>query len=132
MFDSKIQITTLTKELIIKRIKENKMALKNYLVEIDNNGSNYNDNSSDCDDDSSDRDDNSDDYDENGQYYTLEKKVNESLPGKTIISSSDLVISQPEIYDQLLPKLLPAMQKMCLTRYNVEKLRERIVIRCKK
>jgi hypothetical protein len=47
--------------------------------------------------------------------------VNKSLHGDSAIPSSDLVTSQPETYDQLLPKLSPAMRKMYQSRKAQEK-----------
>src|SRR5256885_17155577 len=42
--------------------------------------------------------------------------INKSLHGNSAIPSSNLVTSQPEIYDQLLSKLSPPIRKMCLSR----------------
>ena len=47
--------------------------------------------------------------------------VNKSLHGDFAIPSFDLVTNQPETYDQLLPKLSPAMRKMYQSRKTQEK-----------
>jgi len=51
--------------------------------------------------------------------------VNKSLHSDSAIPSSDLVTSQLETYDQLLSKLSPLIQKMCLSqKAQEEELRE--------
>jgi hypothetical protein len=46
--------------------------------------------------------------------------VNKSLHGDSAIPSSNLITSQPETYDELLPKLSPAIRKICLSRKVLE------------